>query len=239
MRNGDFSEVLTAATVTTADGVKTIKQNQIYKPGTERTYIGLNGTSYLTRDPYPGNVITDTLNASALAIQDKYIPKPAGPFKNDLTNNYLVPWQKYNFRTIPSVKIDHNFGARHKLSGYWSTTHITANTMCDPFTDVSPITACQLTFVRTENLRLNYDFSLTPTKLLHLGAGIQKTYFANDTPWQNFDQQKELGIAQAAGAIGKRFPRITGWWSATTGGGLATGGGWCRRAPNPEPCPYV
>ena len=80
------------------------------------------------RDPYPGNVITDTLNASALAIQNKYIPLPAGPFKNDLINNYLVPWQKYNFRTIPSVKIDHNFGARSKLSGYWSTTRITANT---------------------------------------------------------------------------------------------------------------
>ena len=50
------------------------------------------------------------------------------------------------------------------------------------------------------NVRLNYDFSVTPTKLLHLGAGLQKIYFTNDTPWQNFDQQKELGIAQPAGA---------------------------------------
>ena len=101
------------------------------------------------RDQYPGNVITDPLNSSALAIQNKYIPLPAGPQKDDLTNNYLVPWRKYNFRTIPSVKIDHNFGSRSKLSGYWSKTHITANTMCDGFTDISPITACQLSYIRT------------------------------------------------------------------------------------------
>jgi hypothetical protein len=88
MRKGDFSEVLTNATVTTADGVTTIKQNQIYKPGTEHTYIGLDGKSYLMRDPYPGNVITDTPNSSALAIQE-LIPEPAGPYKDDLTGNYL------------------------------------------------------------------------------------------------------------------------------------------------------
>jgi hypothetical protein len=218
MRAGDFSEVLTTATVTTADGVKTIKQNQLYRPGTERTYTGLDGKNYQMRDQYPGNVITDTLNSSALAIQNKYIPLPAGPYKNDLTNNYLVPWEKYNFRTIPSVKIDHNFGARSKLSGFWSATHITANTMCDGFTPVSPITACQLSYIRTTNVRLNYDFSVTPTKLLHLGVGLQKTYFTNDTNWQNFDQQKELGMAQPAGATTKLFPSIRGLYVTGFGG---------------------
>jgi hypothetical protein len=222
MRKGDFSEVLTAATVTTADGVTGIKQNQLYRPGTERTYTGLNGTNDLMRDQYPGNVITDPLNKSALAIQEKYVPEPAGPYKDNLTNNYLVPWEKYNFRTIPSVKIDHSIGLRSKLSGYWSTTHITANTTCDPFTAVSPITACQLTFVRTTNVRLNYDFALAPTKLLHFGAGLQKTFFSNDSPWQNFDQQTELGMAQPAGAQVKLFPSIRGL-SVTGFGGLAPG----------------
>jgi hypothetical protein len=222
MRKGDFSEVLTPATVTTADGVKTIHQNQLYRPGTEHTYVGLDGKSYLMRDQYPGNVITDTLNSSALAIQNKYIPEPAGPYKNDLTNNYLVPWEKYNYRTIPSVKIDHNFGTRSKLSGFWSDTHITANTMCDGFTDISPITACQLTYVRTRNVRLNYDFSVTPTKLLHLGAGLQKTIFSTHTPWQDFDQQTELGMAQPAGADTDLFPSIRGLTSSF--GGLNIGG---------------
>ncbi len=222
MRQGDFSEVLTTATVKTADGVATIHQNQLYRPGTEHTYVGLDGNSYLMRDQYPGNVITDPLNSSALAIQNKYIPEPAGTYKDNLTNNYRVPFEKYNNRTIPSVKIDHNFGTRSKISGYWSNTRITANNMCDAFADVSPITACQLTYVRTTNVRLNYDFSVTPTKLLHLGAGLQKSYFTNDTPWQNFDQLKELGIPQPAGTTEvKLFPGLRGLY--TSFGGLYPG----------------
>jgi hypothetical protein len=221
MRQGDFSEVLTSSYVTTADGVTTIKQNQLYRPGTEHTYTGLDGKNYLMRDPYPGNKITDPLNSSALAIQ-KLIPEPAGPYKDDLTNNYLVPWDRYNYRTIPSVKIDHNFGARSKLSGYWSATRITANTMGDGFMPVSPITATQLSFIRTNTVRLNYEFSLTPTKLLHLGAGIQKIVFTNDAPFTDFDQQKELGIPQPAGTDNvKRFPSMRGL--STSYGGVSTG----------------
>jgi hypothetical protein len=68
---------------------------------------------------------------------------------------------------------------------------------------------------------LNYDFTLAPTKLLHFGAGVQKTYFSNDTPWQNFNQQTELGMAQPAGAQVKLFPSIRGL--STTFGGLAPG----------------
>jgi hypothetical protein len=216
MRQGNFSQVLTAASVTTADGVTNIKQNTIYRPGTEHTYIGRDGKSYLMRDPYPNNLITDPLNSSALAIQ-KLIPEPAGPYRNDLTNNYLVPWEKYNFRTIPSVKIDHNFGTRSKLSGFWSATRITANTQGDGFYATTPITSTQLSYIRTQVLRLNYDFSLAPTKMLHFGAGVQKIYFTNDSPFQNFNQQKELGIAQPAGANVKLFPSVRGLYTSYGG----------------------
>ena len=43
MRQGDFSEILTKATVSTVDEVTTIKQNQLYRPGTEHTYTGRDG----------------------------------------------------------------------------------------------------------------------------------------------------------------------------------------------------
>ena len=209
MRQGDFSEILTSRYVTTVDGVTNIRQNTIYRPGTEHTYIGLDGNSYLMRDPYPGNKITDPFNSSALAIQ-KMLPEPAGPYKDDLTNNYLVPFEKYNYRTIPSVKIDHNFGSRSKLSGYWSSTRITANTMCDGFYDVGPFTGCALTYDRVNTVRLNYDFTITPTMLLHLGAGLQQLKFTNDHPYQNYDQQTEIGIPQPKGAQVKLFPNIRG-----------------------------
>jgi hypothetical protein len=220
MRKGDFSEILTASYVTTADGVSNIKQNTIYRPGTEHTYAGLDGKSYLMRDAYPGNVITDPLNSTALAIQ-KLIPEPAGPYKNDLVDNYLVPWEKYNYRAIPSVKIDHNFGTRSKLSGYWSQARYDSNVQnCDSLYLTTPTTACTLSLVRSHSFRLNYDFSLTPTKLLHLGVGLQFMDFWNAPAFKNFDQQKEIGMAQPKGADAKDFPSIRGL--STTYGGYYT-----------------
>ncbi len=210
MRQGDFSEILTPKMVTTVDGVKTIRENQLYRPGTEHTYIGLDGKSYLMRDPYPGNVITDPFNSAALAIQNR-IPEPAGPYKDDLTNNYLVPWEKYNYRAIPSVKIDHNFGTRSKLSGYWAGIRNDANqTDCDALYAISPITACRDTVTRTHTVRLNYDITLTPTKLLHLGAGLQKVRFSQDSPFQDFNQQTEYGMAQPKGVDTQRAPAFFG-----------------------------
>jgi hypothetical protein len=233
MRQGDFGEALTPSFITTADKVTNIRQNTIYRPGTEYSYVGKNGITYTMREPYPDNKITDPLNSAALAIQ-KLIPEPAGPFKNDLTNNYLVPWEKYNYRTIPSVKIDHSFGTRSKLSGFWSTTRITANNQaCDGFGIISPITYCMLSYIRTHTVRLNYDFTLAPNKLLHIGAGLQRLYFTNDSTFPNFNQQKELGIAQPAGAKANRFPRIMGLVS-TGYGGVGTAFGLGPPAQYPE-----
>jgi len=90
------------------------------------------------RDQYPGNVITDPLNNSALQFKTSIFPNLRDPIRRP-DQQLFVPWDKYNYRTIPSVKIDHNFGTRSKLSGYWSNTRITANTMCDGFTDISPL----------------------------------------------------------------------------------------------------
>ncbi|MBP1608507.1 MAG: TonB-dependent receptor [Acidobacteria bacterium] len=215
MRQGDFSEVFTGATVKTADGVTTILQNQLYKPGTEHTYIGLDGKSYLMRDPYPNNVLTDPFDSVALAIQNNYIPEPAGPYKDNLTDNYLVPWDKYNYRTIPSVKIDHNFGTRSKLSGYWAAVRNSSNQIdCDALYLISPATACRVSVTRTQTVRLNYDFSLTPTKLLHLGAGYQVVRFFQDA--KPFDQQ-EIGLPQPKGAEADYFPHFTGLSTAYGG----------------------
>jgi hypothetical protein len=236
-RQGDFRQALTGKYVTAVDGNKNIAEGTIYDPRTDHNVTGLNGKTYLFRDPFMGcdgktlNVIcTDPssprfiqLSPAAKKIQDM-LPLPAGPYKDDLVNNYLVPSTRFNNRTIPSVKIDHSIGSRSKLSGYWSMTRMRSNASgCDAFYKL-PFSACRQSLGDSHTVRLNYEISLTPTKLLHLGAGIHTLFWRDDTPMGDYDQHKELGIAQAAGAYGMRFPRISGWWSATTGGGLATGG---------------
>jgi hypothetical protein len=236
-RQGDFRQALTGKYVTTADGNTTIQEGTIYIPGTEHSVTGLNGKTYLFRDPFMGcdgktlNVICmdpqspfyTPINPVAKKIQDMF-PPPTGPYKDDLLNNYLVPWNKYNNRTIPSVKIDHSFGSRSKISGYWSMTRMRSIASgCDAFSDL-PFSTCRQSLGDSHTVRLNYDINLTPTKLLHLGAGIHTLYWRDDASSGDYDQQKELGIAQPSGINGMRFPRITGWYSSTTGGGLAPAG---------------
>jgi hypothetical protein len=222
-RQGDFRQALTGKYVTTADGNKTIAEGTIYDPTTDHYVTGLNGKTYLFRDPFTNNQIPSTrFNSVAKKIQDM-LPPPTGPYATDLTNNYLLPSTRFNNRTIPSVKIDHSFGTRSKLSGYWSTTRMRSTASgCDAFSNL-PFTTCRQSLGDSHTVRLNYDYSLTPTKLLHLGAGLHTLFWRDDSTTGNYDQQKELGIAQPPGAYGMRFPRITGWWSATTGGGLAAG----------------
>lgn len=236
-RQGDFRQALTGKYVTTADGNKTIQEGTIFIPGTEHNITGLNGKTYLFRDPFMGcdgqtlNVIcTDPtsprytkLSAPALTIQNMF-PLPAGPYKSNLVNNYLVPSTRFNNRTIPSVKIDQDFGSRSKLSGYWSMTRMRSDASgCDAFYTLA-FSTCRQSLGDSHTVRLNYEFTVTPTKLLHLGAGLHTLFWRDDTFTGDYDQQKELGIAQAPGAIGTRFPRITGWWSPSTGGGLAPAG---------------
>jgi len=60
------------------------------------------------------------------------------------------------------------------------------------------------------NVRLNYDFSVTPTKTIASRRRPSKSIFSNHTPWQDFDQQTELGMAQPAGADTNLFPSIRG-----------------------------
>ena len=45
--------------------------------------------------------------------------------------------------------------------------------------------------------RLNYDHTLTPTKLLHMGIGYQTDYFTDDTATVNYDAEKNLGLKGA------------------------------------------
>jgi hypothetical protein len=72
-------------------------------------------------------------------------------------------------------------------------------------------------------VRINYDQTLTPTLMLHLGAGVMTLYNPDDATYSNFDALKELGLK---GTYSTRFPYITG---------LAAGqGGMAAMGPNQQ-----
>lgn len=212
-RNGDFSTALTGRNLGTDGLGRPILENTVYDPRTNRT--APDGRVY--RDVFPGNVIPRSLmDPVALKIQD-LIPTPAN---GALINNFerRSPYRK--IQDIPSVKIDHNISDRAKTSVYWSRMRTDKDNGQDGLPD--PISARRDQFIRSQTVRINYDHSLAPTVLLHLGAGYQRYNNPDSSPPSilEFDPVSGLGLR---GGFGVGFPRFTGLNSAQGGMGFDFG----------------
>src|SRR5678809_708836 len=75
-----------------------------------------------------------------------------------------------------------------------------------------PITATRGTFIESHTQRVNFDYTMSPTVLLHLGAGYAHNDFKDNAPTTDFDLLGVLGIAGApvGPKDGARFPIIQG-----------------------------
>ena len=218
-RTGNFSQAITALKAggqpITASGSgvdilgRPLIANTIYDPLTNRS---INGTP--VEDPYPGNIIPLTqLDKVALNVQ-KFIPEPnLGGF----INNYLPTYPSTRHTTIPAVKADQNIGSKGKLSFYWSFTH--TDSAYSPTYGASEglppqITATRGTFIHSHVERMNYDHTLTPTILLHLGIGYQSNNFYDAAPITDFNAAQTLGLTGAT--LNRNVPVFGGFCSAVT-----------------------
>lgn len=229
-RGGDFSALLTNENrlITTASGNatdalgRTIASGTIFDPNTQQ--VAPNGRVY--RDPFPGNRIPvarfDPISTKVLAL----VPQPLGPnFERGLvTNNYQAPFDTSRKSDIPSIKIDQNLGSKGRLSFYLGETRSTTprtTTGADAFPDL--ITASAASATAGTTVRLNYDHTLTPRMVLHVGAGWNDTDFMLEAAVKNYDAFKELGLKGQTTA--RYFPRIvTGVSTNEAIGGLTTMG---------------
>ena len=190
-RNGDFSGALTGRNLGTDGLGRPILENTIYDPRTSRT--GPDGRIY--RDVFPNNVIpTSLLDPVALKIQ-ALVPKASLP---GLINNFE---RRYNFRKIqdiPSVKVDHNFSDGSKVSGYYSLQRTDKDNGQEGLPD--PISARRDQIIRSYTTRVNFDTSLKPTVLLHLGIGYQRYHNPDSAPEviTSYDAAGQLGLKVAS-----------------------------------------
>ena len=194
-RGGDFSSLL-GTTVLGTDGFgNKILQGMIYDPSTDFTFA--NGTR--ARTQFPNNKIpVSSFDPSAVKLQN-LIPLPnLGP-ATQTTNNYVNPFPSNRVTPIPSLKVDHSFSSKFKISGYWSTTSTEVQyapagfALSEGFPDT--ITATRGTFIYSRTYRANLDYTVTPTMLFHFGAGYVVNDFGDTAPITNFDMVKTLGIA--------------------------------------------
>ena len=215
--NGNCSLCSTYGIQTTALGVPTIQldalgrqmfANEIYDP-TTRAVNPANNLGYA--NPFPGNVIPlsrfDPVTVNLLNLFQKL---GATAQNSNLTANYagIVPGQRYS--DIPSFKIDHNIDPADKLSFFYQETQ-TQTPLSSGLgaADGLPLEIGQYrgTYYSTFVERLNYDRTLKPTLLLHLGAGMYYTRFSDKAPFISFDPSS-FGLAGFLQS--RQFPSILG-----------------------------
>lgn len=189
-----------------------IRQNGIYDPAT--TFTAADGNP--ARTLFPNNLVPVTrMDPVALKIQAMMpLPNNANPF----INNYSVPlFSNTKVTSNPSIKIDHNFSSTSKISGYVSR-QLTSNPNGNGLDPV--LTGVTRSNDRSTTARINYDHTLTPTLLFHVGIGYQYIY----SPGQPiaFDQST-IGLK---GFYSNTFPSFGGLNNAVTGGaGITIGAG--------------
>jgi hypothetical protein len=194
--------------------------NTVYDPAT-RAVNPTNNLGYA--NPFPGNMIPmSRLDPVAMKIQALF---PAAVNSN-LTQNYTGDVPSLRITTIPSTKIDESLTPKDKLSFYYSTTG-TASAVSTPLGDADglPLEIGQYrgTYIDSKTVRLNYDHTITPTLLLHLGAGWQRVDFRDNAPFTSFNPS---AFGLSGFEIDRQFPSVTGMCAGsnpcTGAGGMQT-----------------
>ena len=210
-RRGDFSSALTGRTLGNDPLGRAILEGQIFDPATTRSVNGL-----LVRDPFSGNIIPpERFDKVALAIQN-LIPRATSP--NLVALNYRPSFPNDRVTTNWSVKLDHQINAKAKISGLYLTNWSNAQysqSLNGSEGLPTPITATRGTFSRSRNWRLNFDYALSSTKLLHLGAGLLLYQLNDHSPTTDFDDSS-IGLTGVPNP-GGRFPSIAGLCNTGTG----------------------
>jgi len=199
-RDGDFRRAMTTRSLGNDPLGRPMIEGTIYDPATTRAAPD----GRLVRDPFLNNTIPiDRMDPVALKIQS-LIPLPT---QAGLVNNGIFPFPSKRVTDIPAVKVDHNVSSKGKLSYYWSQTR-TASQYSSPLGGADglpePITAAIGTFITARVQRLNFDYTLSPTMLFHLGAGYQTNNFADDPGTVDYDIEKNLGLKGAT--VNRIFP---------------------------------
>ncbi len=206
-RQGDFSQALTGRNLCPKSNLncdplgRPILENTIYDPTTQS--VAPNGQ--IVRNPFPNNTIpASMLDPVALKVQ-ALLPPATNP--NALVSNGIYPYPSQRLTEIPAVKIDELISPNDKLSFYWSETK-TANAL-NPTLGGSdglpqPVTAAIGTYDHTHTFRLNYERTISPTLLLHMGAGYMWKFFNDNPETTNNNPLEQLGLAGAT--VNRLFP---------------------------------
>ncbi|HEY7338998.1 MAG TPA: carboxypeptidase regulatory-like domain-containing protein [Bryobacteraceae bacterium] len=204
-RQGDFStaELAFFGPIGTDAAGQTLFRDEIFDPNTTKT---VNGN--VVRSPFQNNIIPATRIDPVTAKIQNLIPLPTLPGN---LNNYVIPtYSDYQHTTNWSFKLDHSLSPTIKLSGYFS--HILTFNPNENGVSPTIIDQPSATNNSSSTIRINYDQSLKPTLLLHVGIGYIHTYIPSTVPPFN---ESSLGLN---GYYANYFPNLSGLSDFFSGG---------------------
>jgi hypothetical protein len=189
------------------------------------TFVGPTGA--LLRNPFPNGLIPATQWDRVAKIEQALIPLPNVPGAS--VNNYAIPgYSNFRHTTIPSIKIDQSLSSTMKVSGYISATRTES-----PAANGFPVATLPNapTNDTTYTTRINFDDTLRPTLLLHVGIGLlyyTHPLFTVTQPQDNlWPANAQFAANQYSPSMGAAYNFFTGGVSMGTGlfGGSGPGSG--------------
>ena len=198
--NGGGNIVTTVPTVLMKTGnFSELGSRLIYDPATTRTVDGI-----LIRDAFPGNIIPQSRFSSVSKNILALIPDATG---SAISNNYGSTSLSTVDRNIYSVKGDHAFSERNRISGLYSWQRVTAFSRGGL---PGPLASGLVGSQRPDITRLNHDFTFTPTLLNHFTFGFSRYRDLFDQlPEHLQDWPTKLGLKGVATNGSQSFPIVT------------------------------
>ncbi len=193
--------------------------NEIYDPASRAPVTSGPYAGSGSANPFMNNMIPATRFDPVTVNLETLISSLGVKAQNsNLIDNYfgIIPGSRYS--AIPSIKIDHNISDRNKLSFYFSRNN-TESQISYPLGNAdglpTEIGLYRGMFVPTDTFRLNYDHTLRPSLLLHIGIGYLDTKSADTAPFTSF---KPASVGLTGFVNARQFPSITGMSSGLYGG---------------------
>ena len=220
-RDGDFSAAIAAAGTKNLGNDplgRPILANMIYDPRTQ--HVAPDGR--IVADPFMNNRISpDRFDPVAKKVQ-AMLPLPfcvAGPPCNaaGVVNNFQNTEPVSRDTEAPSLKVDQLLGPKDKLSFFWSRTATFTATGYGEDGLLQPVSYSFGGGIYANRERLNYDRTVTPTLLLHVGAGYDSNYLGRPSVTPVYDACGNLGLCSPAFQPGT-FPSFTGLSDSLAGG---------------------
>ncbi len=202
LRGGQLTGLNTNPTAPMLQGNFSQWPGPIYDP--RSTQIAADGTA--TRTPFAGNIIPQSAFSSVTSKMLQYIPPANLP---GLSNNAIAPLSspKGNARTH-GYKADHAFSEKHHLSGMYNSTDrpyekSPGPSRLLPVGNTTAISNYNIQDVTTIVARFNYDWTIGPTLLNHLGLGYSR--FRNPNFSTSYNQGWEQPNGGKLGLTGTQY----------------------------------